>query len=454
MTTPKIFLGLSVGLVAIAAAWQPTTLAAYTADPTFAEDVAPIVYKNCVSCHRTGGLAPFSLVYYDSATPYLAEMKEAVSKGSMPPWHADGPRGVFKNDRRLPDADRQVILQWLATGAKPGDKTKLPPKPDFPTGWNIGTPDAIYRMGEEYTVPAKGTVEYMHFEVPTNLTEEKWIQAIEIMPGAREAVHHVIVYARVPQQPGAAAPTPPPAAAPGAPAPTPPTPLFIRNRDHGIPPGPPRRDSLHRAPRPLGNIIGTTAPGTNVMEFPEGYAVRLRPGTVLTFQMHYTPHGVAHKDRTAIGFRFAKQMPNEEIFLGQFTNGSFTIPAGAKDVAIPAELSIGQPVKIWGLLPHTHLRGTRWQYTLEKPDGTKEIILDVPRYDFNWQTYYMFATPLELAPGSKMTSMAWYDNSASNKSNPDPKVDVKWGDQTWEEMQYTGMVYSRPGLRVRPTGGQ
>jgi hypothetical protein len=146
-------------------------------------------------------------------------------------------------------------------------------------------------------------------------------------------------------------------------------------------------------------------------------------------------------------------MPNEEIFIGSFTNGSFTIPAGAKDVAVPAELGIGQPVKIWGLLPHTHLRGTRWQYTLDKPDGTSAVILDVPRYDFNWQTYYLFANPLELAPGSKITSMAWYDNSASNKNNPDPKADVKWGDQTWEEMQYTGFVYTVPGRRVRPTGG-
>jgi mono/diheme cytochrome c family protein len=439
---------LALPLVALCVALVGV-VAARNADPTFAEDVAPIVYKNCVSCHRTGGLAPFSLVYYDSATPYLAEMKDAVTNGTMPPWHAEGPRGVFKNDRRLTDAERQLILQWLATGAKPGDKTKLPPKPEFPTGWSIGTPDAIYQMGQPYTVPAKGTVEYMHFEVPTNLTEDKWVQAIEIMPGAREVVHHVIVYARVPQPPGTAAPTPPPAAAPGTQT-TPP--LFIRNREHGIPPGPPRKDSLHRAPRPIGNIIGATAPGSNALEFPAGAAMRLRPGTVLTFQMHYTTHGVEHKDRSAIGFRFAKDMPNEEIFIGSFTNGSFTIPAGAKDVAIPAELGFGQPVKIWGLLPHTHLRGTRWQYTLDKPDGTKEIILDVPRYDFNWQTFYLFANPLEIAPGSKLNSMAWYDNSASNKSNPDPKVDVKWGDQTWEEMQYTGIIYSRPGQRVRPTG--
>jgi len=447
----KLLVAAGLALVAALLVHRPDISAANLADPTFAEDVAPIVYKNCVSCHRTGGIAPFSLVEYDSAAPYLTEIKDAVARGYMPPWHAEGPRHVFKNDRRLSDADKQVILQWLATGAKPGDARKLPPRPTFPTSWAIGTPDAIYSMALDYTVPASGTVEYMHFQVPTNLTEDKWVQAVEIMPGAREAVHHVIVYARVPAAqpatpPASAAPAQPAAAAPA------PTPLLIRNRDQErTPPSPPRKDSMFAAPRPMGAIIATTAVGTNVMEFPEGTALRLRPGTILTFQVHYTTHGVAHKDRTSIGFKFARAMPAEEIYVSQFTNGSFMLPAGAKDVAVPAEIGFGQAVKIYGLLPHTHLRGTRWQYTLEKPDGTKETLLDVPRYDFNWQTYYLFNTPLELAPGSKIHSMAWYDNSATNKHNPNPRVDVKWGDQSWEEMQYTGFIYSVPGRVVRPT---
>jgi hypothetical protein len=263
-------------------------------------------------------------------------------------------------------------------------------------------------------------------------------------------VHHVLVYAKVPPVPGAVptAPAPRPA---GTPAPQP---LFLRNRAHALPPEPPRLDTLHAPPRQLGVLIASLAPGMTVMEFPQGTAMRVRAGTVLTLQMHYTAHGHEMKDRTALAFRFAKEMPAEEIFASQFTNGSFTIPAGAKDVAVPAELGIGQPVRIWGLLPHTHLRGTRWQYKVEKPDSSSEVILDVPHYDFKWQTYYMFATPLELPAGSKITSMAWYDNSASNKSNPDPTKDVKWGDQTWEEMQYTGFLYSVPSRRLKPAGGQ
>lgn len=188
-----------------------------------------------------------------------------------------------------------------------------------------------------------------------------------------------------------------------------------------------------------------------MVTFPEGTALRLRPGTILTFQMHYTAHGHAMKDRTSIGFKFAKSMPAEEIYASQFTNGSFTIPAGARDYAVPAELAPTQTVKIWGLLPHTHLRGARWLYKLEKADSTAEIVLDVPRYDFNWQIYYLFNKPLEIPAGAKLTSMAWYDNSASNKDNPDPTKAVTWGDQTWEEMQYTGILYSVPGRAVRPS---
>jgi hypothetical protein len=441
-------IALGVALIGIALARQPKSLAARNADPTFAEDVAPILYKNCTTCHHPGGLGPFSLLDYEGAKAKTDEMHDAVEARYMPPWHAEGPHGVFRNDRRLSDADRQTILRWIEAGARPGDLSKLPPKPEYPAAWAMGTPDAIVAMPDEFTIPASGTIEYQYFEVPTNFTEEKWVQSIEIMPGAREVVHHVLVYARAPAAPRPAAPAPRPA---GTPAPQP---LFIRNRAHALPPDPPRLDTLHAAPRQLGALIGSLAPGMTVMEFPKGTALRLRAGTVLTFQMHYTAHGHEMKDRTALAFRFAKEMPDEEIFASQFTNGSFTIPAGAKDVAVPAEIGATQPVRIWGLLPHTHLRGTRWQYTLVKPDSTSEVILDVPHYDFKWQTYYMFAKPLEVAAGSKITSMAWYDNSAANKANPDPTKDVKWGDQTWEEMQYTGFLYTVPSRRLKPEGGQ
>ena len=436
-----------VAMSGLALTWHPQPLGARDADPTFAKDVAPILYRNCTTCHRPGGLGPFSLIEYDSAKKRVEDMKDAISTNYMPPWHADGPHGVFRNDRRLPEADRQTILRWIETGAKPGNLNELPPRPQYATKWSIGEPDAIVTMPEDFTVPASGTIEYQYFEVPTNFTEDKWVQAIEFMPGAREVVHHVLVYARVPRPANAPAPAPAQAGAPAAPAPTP---VLIRNREwEKTPPEPPRQDSVHNRRNPLGALIGGTAPGTNVMEFVPGTALRIRAGTILTFQMHYTAKGHEMHDRTSVGFRFAKEMPDEEILSSQFINGSFTIPAGAKDLAVPSELTAGQPVKIWGLLPHTHLRGRRWQYTVEKPDGTSQVILDIPRYDFNWQTYYLFATPLLLQPGEKIKATAWYDNTPS-KTNPDPNSPVKWGDQTWEEMQYTGFLYSIPSRRLRP----
>lgn len=416
----------------------------HRADPTFAKDVAPIVFKNCTTCHRPGGLGPFSLLDPDTAAAHVDEIREAVRTGYMPPWHAEGPHGVFRNDRRLSEADKQIILSWADAGAKTGDVKDLPPEPQYPTSWTIGTPDAVVEMQQEMHVPASGTIEYQYFEVPTGFTEDKWVQAMEFMPGAREVVHHILVYAKVPPTPGAAAPAPAPLP-PGTPRPQP---LFLRNRAYNPTTREPARlDTLHPPPRVLGTLIGGTAPGTNVMEFAKGTALKLRAGTILTFQMHYTAKGHAMVDRSKVGFKFASAPPDEEIAMSQFTNQNFTLPAGAKDVMVPSEITATQPVRMWGLLPHTHLRGVRWKYTLIKPDSTSEVILDVPHYDFNWQTYYLFDKPLEIPAGGKLVSEAWYDNSASNKHNPDPTKDVHWGDQTWEEMQYTGFLYSVPGRK-------
>lgn len=415
--------------------------------PTYTENVAPILFANCTSCHRPGGLGPFSLMAYDSVKTNAPEVREAVATGYMPPWHAEGPHGMSRNDRRLSAADKQTILTWIDAGMPRGDESKLPALPVYSDGWEIGTPDATVTMPADFVVPATGTVAYQYFEVSTNFTEDKWVQALEILPGARDVVHHVLVYAKVPPSPISPSST----AASRSPRPTGATtqPLFLPKAEYETPDEPRRVDTRNPPPRQLGALIGSTAPGTNVIEFPAGTALRIRAGTVLTFQMHYTAHGHEMKDRTSMGFRFAKAPPTEEIRAGAFINGVFTLPAGERDIAVTTELEPSRTVRIWGLLPHTHLRGTRWKYELVKPGGTKEIVLDVPRYDFNWQTYYLFATPLEISAGSKLVSTAWYDNSTANVHNPDATKDVRWGEQTWEEMQYTGYLYSVP---VRPSG--
>jgi mono/diheme cytochrome c family protein len=442
----------SVAILGVAIAIPAATHHGSAAEPTFAKDVAPVVFKNCTTCHRPGGLGPFSLLDPDTAAAHSDEILEAVKTGYMPPWHAEGPHDVFKNDRRLSQTEKDIIINWAKSGAKKGNMKDMPAAPVYPSKWVVGTPDAIVSMPEDFHVPSNGTIEYQYFEVPTGFTEDKWVQAIEFMPGAREVVHHIIVYAKVPPQPrpeGAAAPAPAPVPA-GTPAPRP---VFVANRAWSMTPREIRKDTIHPPPRQLGTIIGATAPGTNVMEFPEGTALRLRAGTIITFQMHYTAKGHEMMDRSQVGFKFAKEAPEVEIGMSQFINGAFTIPAGAKDVSIPAEIGVNEPVRIYGLLPHTHLRGTRWKYELVKADSSREVILDVPHYDFNWQTYYFFKNPLIMPAGSKIVSTAWYDNSASNKHNPDASIDVKWGDQTWEEMQYTAFLYSIPSRDRKKAAG-
>ena len=427
--------------IGLAVAHDDTPLAAQDTASDFAKDVAPVLYRNCASCHRDGGLGPFSMMNVDSVKAYSDDIRDAVRTGYMPPWHAEGVHGVFSNDRRLSDLDKQTIMRWVDGGARIGNPKSLPPAPSFASSWEIGTPD----------VPASGTIEYQYFEVPTNFTEDKWVQAVEIMPGSREVVHHVIVTA-FPARTTAAAPAASdptaPAARPAGPAPKPPISVDENSK---IPDDPPRVDTRY-APRMRNGttMIGTTAPGTNMVRFPEGTALRIPAGTTLVFQVHYTAHGHEVQDRSSVGFQFAKAVPTERVYAGAFLNAKFTLPAGQKDVMVPSTITINEPVKIYGLFPHTHVRGTRWEYTLEKPDGTRKVILDVPRYDFNWQTYYMFATPLELPAGAKITSRAWYDNSATNKHNPDASANVHWGDQTWEEMQYTGMLYSVNSRRLAP----
>jgi hypothetical protein len=422
---------------------------------TFAANVAPILYKNCVSCHRPGGIGPFSMLDFDTVQGRLKDLADVLREGKMPPWHAVAPPGTFRNERRLADADKRTILRWIATGAPFGDSTKLPTPPSFTSDWEIGTPDAVFTMPEEFHVPARGTVEYMYFEVPTNFTEDKWIEAVEIKPGARDVVHHVIVYARTPDAPppngGALSANPPAGVVPaGAPARSPAAakPVLVFDSTQKID-DVPRTDTLHAPPKRLGGFIGATAVGTNVLTLPEGTALRLRAGSILTFQMHYTAKGHARLDRTSIGFRFAKTPPAEQIISTAFYNAKFQIPAGAKDVLVLASVAFNEPVRVYGLLPHTHLRGTRWQYTLVKPDGSSEIILDVPKYDFNWQTYYLFAKPLEIPAGARIVGRAWYDNSTDNENNPDPSATVRWGDQTWEEMQFTGILYSVNSRRLK-----
>src|SRR2546423_3248629 len=360
--------------------------------PTFSKDVAPILYKACVDCHRPTMFAPMSLLTYDEARPWARAIKQRVVARAMPPWGADAPHGIFKNDPSLTQNEIDTIAAWVDAGALKGDDKDLPPKPEFAEGWTIGKPDAVFTMEEDFRIPASGAIEYQYLRVPTRLTEDKWIQAIEIRPGAAAQVHHVIAFtqpAGTPLSPG------------GALGPT--------------------------------NIGGTT-PNKPGIRYPDGVARLLRGNSDIILQMHYTTNGRATSDRTRVGIIYAKEPPKKLAAGGMVLQPRFVIPAYDGNAEVKGVTKLQRDTVVTTYTPHMHVRGKDMKYIAHYADGTSETLLNVPKYDFNWQITYELATPKVLAKGTEVEVIAHYDNSTSNRFNPDPSKDVRWGDQTWEEM--------------------
>ena len=414
--------------------------------PTFTEEVAPILYDNCVTCHRSGEIAPMSLITYAEVRPWSRSIKNQVLTGAMPPWHADPAIGRFANDRRLTEAEKDTLVRWVDGGAPEGEPAKLPPVPAFADGWQAGTPDVVIEMPESFEVPAEGEVAYQYFSSPTNFTEDTWVQAIEIRAGVRSVVHHVLVYVRDPNGAGRSR------AYTEVPVDERYKELIERRRARAAARAD-RGEAPARGDRDPGVLIGTMAPGSNPMVFEPGSALRIPKGAEVVFQVHYTATGTATADKSMVGMILADRPPTREVRADQFLNPAFEIPAGAADERVDTMIEFTEEAEIFAILPHTHLRGKRWEYRLTYPDGRSEQVLSVPNYDFDWQTYYILERPLVVPKGVKLEASAWYDNSATNKANPDPTVPVRWGEQTWEEMQYTGIYYSVP-VGAPGTNGQ
>ncbi len=404
--------------------------------PTFSRDVAPIFYDKCVGCHRPGEVAPMSLITYRDVRPWASAIREKVTARVMPPWHADRQYGTFRNDLSLTQREIDTIASWVAAGASEGNPSDLPTLPKFPVGWQIGTPDQVFEMQADYQVPASGEIEYQYFEVPTNFTEDKWMQAGEVRAGDRAHVHHIIVYVREPKpsnrptvvsvrpilSPGQA-PAPPPTRAPGTTRPN--------------------------APGGGDAMLVNWAVGEDAPVYLPGTAKRIPAGSTLIFQVHYTTNGTPGLDRSRIGLIFAKEPPRQEIRTGIIANPLFAIPAGEPNHRVEAEATFSEDVRVWTMHPHMHLRGKDMTYTAVYPDGRSQIVLNVPKFDFGWQTDYWLAEPLTLPKGSKLHVRAHFDNSAANRSNPDPSKVVRWGDQTWEEMMIGFFTYTVEGQPTR-----
>ena len=428
--------------------------------PTFTTDVAPIMYAKCVSCHRPGEVAPMSLITFKEVRPWAGSIREKVASRVMPPWHADRQYGVFRNEQSLTPAEIDTIVTWANAGAPEGDPSRLPPLPKFTDGWQIGSPDAVFEMPTAYEIPAKGEIAYQYFEVPTNFTEDRWMQAGEVRAGDRARVHHIIVYVKEPtptRRPSLftnraiASATPSPAApAANATASTATSEAIAaaarrlaeqRASSTGAAP------SAGAAPVTRGGdqMLVNWAVGEDAPVFLPGMAKRIPKGSSLVFQVHYTTNGTPGVDKSRVGFIFAKEPPAHEVRTGLIMNAQFAIPPGAASHAVEAEATFSEDVNVWSLHPHMHLRGKDMTYTATYPDGRKEIVLRVPKFDFGWQTEYQLAKPLTLPKGSKLHVVAHYDNSAANRHNPDPTATVRWGDQTWEEMMIGFFTYTAAG---------
>ena len=366
-----------------------------SSDVTYSKQVARILQERCVNCHRAGQVAPFAMSSYDEVVGWAETIAEVVQDNRMPPWHASPQHGKFSNARNLPDDEKRLIQEWVKAGAPEGNRSDLPAPKSFVDGWQLPRePDMVVTMRDKpFDVPASGTVRYQYFSVDPKLTEDKWVEVAEIQPGDRSVVHHVLVFAKTESE--------------------------LRKFDGE------------------GAFLAAYVPGFLPQRYPVGMAKLVPAGAKLIFQIHYTPNGKATTDQSRIGLCFADPAKVTHAVMTSEARQAhgLVIPPNVHNHRVEAD-SPRSPldVQILNLMPHMHVRGKSFRYELLTADNRRETILDVPRYDFNWQTSYQLAEPLTVPAGSSLHCTAHYDNSERNPNNPNPNDTVRWGEQTWNEM--------------------
>jgi len=378
----------------------PLPKEAAAAAPTYHGRISRIVSQSCVECHRAGGVAPFPLETYAQVAAKSASIADAVRERIMPPWPASRPEAgapsPWANDRSLVDEDRQALLDWVAGGKPLGDAKDAAIARTYPTGWTIGTPDAVFEIPAPVPVKAEGLMRYVHVRVPVGFAEDRWVRAVQVSPTAREVVHHVLAFAV-------------PAARPG------------------------ERPERPRLDETTG-FFGAYVPGMEPVSYPPGYAKKLPAGSDLFFQLHYTPNGTETVDRTQIGIVFAKEAPEHEVEMTGIANRGLVIPPGASDHLVRGTTRMPDDVRVLALMPHMHVRGRSFRFDAARPDGSQGPLLIVPRWDFDWQMRYVLREPVTLSKEAIVAVAGRYDNSTGNPENPDPTKKVKWGPQTTDEM--------------------
>jgi hypothetical protein len=448
----KRALSISVSVIAVlgvSAMLLTASSANSKTEVTFSKDVAPIFNKACIECHRPKDIAPFSLLTVKEARPWAKSIKAKVISREMPPWGADPHFGQFANNTELSQKEIDTIVAWVDGGAKEGNPKDLPQVPEFakPDGWQIGKPDVVLSMQEEWTTKPGDPDNYIYFMLPTNFTEDKWIQAAEIKPGNRTIVHHVIAFIMTPEQ----AAKRKEAEASGARRATNPNSVSywdgtlrrtkmdaaVMDNTCDQPAGAGRQRNSN-GEEGNGALLAGYAPGKPVDLYPAGTAKRVPKGAVILFQMHYSSFrgdlAKPEKDRTSVAMIFAKEPPDKMLMTFGLANTMFKIPAGAENHEVVACQTLPRDMQIAGYMPHMHVRGKDMKYEVIYPDGRRETLLNVPKFNFNWQMFYALKNPLNIPKGSKLIVTAHFDNSKKNKYNPDPTVPVRWGDPTYDEM--------------------
>ena len=399
---------------------------------TYTRDVAPILNTNCVSCHRPGEVAPFSLMTFTDAAKHAKQLAKVTDRQLMPPWKAEPGFGHFKDERRLTDSEIALLDAWAKAGAPEGDAADLPPSPKFKEGWALGEPDMVVTMAKPFTIAASGRDVYRGFVIPLNLPEDKYVIGFEFKPGATSVLHHALFFL---DDNGAARK------------------LEAASKD-GLPG---YKSGGGPGFRPSGGM-GGWAPGATPFFLPEGVGRPVHKGADLIFQVHYHPDGKEHTDVSKVAIYFAKKPIVKQAISWPLMNNQIDIPANDSHYVRSATVTAPVDVTLFGVTPHMHLVGKEMKVIATKPDGEVVPLIWVKDWDFRWQDQYQYVNPIKLPKGTVVSMEAVYDNSTNNMDNPNsPPARVRRGEQTTDEMcicflQMTidaqnGVSAQRPGAR-------
>jgi mono/diheme cytochrome c family protein len=410
---------------------------AKTGKVTYHRDVLPILQQNCQQCHRPGEVGPFSLMTYKEAVNWASDIKEYTQDRKMPPWKpTEGP--AFHNERKLTDRQITTLAQWVDGGTPEGDPGDAPPPKQFVEGWYLGQPDLVLTVPEEITIGPSGKDLFRVVALPTGLTEDKHVIAIEVRPGNKRVLHHTLNFfdtsgkARKLQEQEQR-----------------------QRKPNEIDGGPGYSVAMglgfRGEPGQVGGL-GGWAPGQLGRFLPEGTGYLLPKGADFVFQMHYHRTGRLEKDRTSIGLYFAKK-PIQKVFQSGVIEGRFWfIPPGEERFPVRGDIELMQDVKLFTVMHHMHMLGKEARITVHPPQGKPWTLLAIKDWDYNWQETYLLKEPIELKAGTRLTVEAIYDNTARNPNNPfNPPQPVILGEQTHNEMcfAFLGGTSDAPGGRMR-----